>query len=407
MPDTSRIICALNARETPTLRRLGQALVCLVLATAIWLPCVHFIFAAKPSDYLSAGRISPKAKALAAYQMRLWTDPALREVEIRKMRASNAEWDFMGRTFLVLALGNMAMREPADKAQYLEVMDHIIGETLKLEEERGTQFFLMGYANEGTFVQKPPRSLFVDGEIALMLGVRRLVEEREDFRPLLTERVRVIVERMRGGWVLCAESYPDECWMFCNTAALAAVRIADVLDDTDHSDFINDWLAKAKAKLVEPGTGMLISSFHMNGSVKDGPEGSSIWMSAHCLQVVDKSFAQDQYDRAKKELARSVLGFGYAREWPVSCVGSVDIDSGPIVPVLNASAGSSGLALMGAAAFGDIDFFRTLCASLNLGGFPVQRNGALKYSASNQVGDAVMLHSMTLGPLWQKVSRQP
>ena len=26
--------------------------------------------------------------------------------------------------------------------------------------------------------------------------------------------------------VLCVESYPDECWLFCNTIALAAIRAA-------------------------------------------------------------------------------------------------------------------------------------------------------------------------------------
>ena len=56
----------------------------------------------------------------------------MRSVEIAKMRASNAEWDFMGRTFLVLALANMSLREPASQPQYLTIMDTIIEETLRL-----------------------------------------------------------------------------------------------------------------------------------------------------------------------------------------------------------------------------------------------------------------------------------
>lgn len=321
------------------------------------------------------------------------------------MRASNAEWDFMGRTFLVLALANMALHEPQSETPYLDAMDSIINETLRLEKEKTMYHFLMSYARAGEFVNKPQRSLFVDGEIALMLGARRMVKERLDYRPLLHDRVETMIDFMRSSPVLSAESYPDECWLFCNTVALAAIRLSDVLDETNHSEFLREWVSTAKAKLLDQNTGLLISSYSLRGKPKDGPEGSSIWMAAHCLQVVDPEFAADQYARAKKELARTLFGFGYATEWPRSWHGPQDVDSGPIIPVLEVSAGSSGLAFLGASSFCDTEYLSTLLASLNLGGFPVERNGGLKYCASNQVGDAVLLYSMVCGPLWQKVKK--
>ena len=42
------------------------------------------------------------------------------------MRASNAEWDFMGRSFLVWSLANMSLREPQRRQTYLETIDRII-----------------------------------------------------------------------------------------------------------------------------------------------------------------------------------------------------------------------------------------------------------------------------------------
>ena len=66
-------------------------------------------------------------------------------------------------------------------------MDRIIGETLILAE--GVYFFRMEYPTRGRFSTDPPRSMFIDGEIALMLAVRRLLEEREDYGPLLKGRV--------------------------------------------------------------------------------------------------------------------------------------------------------------------------------------------------------------------------
>jgi hypothetical protein len=151
---------------------------------------------------------------------------------------------------------------------------------------------------------------------------------------------------------------------------------------------------------------MLISSFSVDGQAFDGPEGSSIWMVAHCLDLVDPEFARDQYCRARQELGRSVLGFGYAREWPRSWQSPADVDSGPIIPVLEMSAGSSGMAVLGAASFEDREFLLGLMTSLKFAGFPVRRDGELKFCASNQVGDAVLLYAMVQGPVWASVKRR-
>jgi hypothetical protein len=47
-----------------------------------------------------------------------------------------------------------------------------------------------------------------------------------------------------------------------------------------------------------------------------------------------------------------------------------------------------------------------LLTSLNFGGFPVEKNGQLRYAASNQVGDAAMFYAMVLGPVWGEVERR-
>ncbi|MGA2069226.1 MAG: hypothetical protein ABSG86_30015 [Thermoguttaceae bacterium] len=388
-------------------KRLILGAVSLVAATAVWLPCVHFVFRPPLPAATHESEVEPLAGRLIAEQLHLWTDAESRQRELAKMRVTNAEWDFMGRTFLVLALANQGLRHPEQKGACLEVMDRIIDETLRTEQERGMYHFLMPYARQRPFVVQPPRSLFLDGEIALMLASRRLVAEKQAYRGPFRRRVEEMVWRMEAGPVLCAESYPDECWMFCNSVALAAVRIGDHLDGSDHAAFFHRWLERAKEKLVDPGTGLLVSSFSLNGRPKDGPEGSSIWMTAHCLQLIDEEFAADQYRRARNELGRELLGFGYAREWPVSWEGAIDVDSGPVLPGLGISPGSSGLAFLGARAFDDRTYFRRLQTSLDFAAFPHERAGRLKYCASNQVGDAVLLYAAVLGPLWDEVRRTP
>jgi hypothetical protein len=388
MPRTKRILLGLSA---------------LSAAGMVWLLGLHCFFTRSAESFHTATGLSPAARELAARHLQLWTEPDLRRQELGRMRASNAEWDFMGRSFLVWSLANMALREPASRGVYLEAIDRIIDETLRLEKQEGFYFFLMSYAKARPFVMKPERSLFLDGEIAMMLAARRLAEEKPEYRSLLTERVNLMAERFQASRNHVLESYPDECWMFDHAVALAAIRMADHLDGTDHLGLCVDWIEMAKRKLVDRESGLLVSSFTTDAEPLDGPEGSSLWMVAHCLQLVDPEFARDQYARARRELGRTTLGFSYAREWPASWKGPQDIDSGPIIPVFQISAGSSGMAFIGASAFDDREFLASLSATLDFAAFPSRKNGSLKYCASNQVGDAALLYAATLGPLWQKV----
>ncbi len=397
----------LKTQVKPWLRQAGIALAALTIATAIWIPCVRFLFRPNVDEHFRPTGVPPQADALAARHLRLWTDPAARDREIRQMRGSNAEWDFMGRTYFVLALANLCLREPSRQAEYLPVIDTILDETLRLERERGMYFFLMSYARSADYRVKPVRSLFVDGEIALMLAARRLIAEKPEYQPLLAGRVEAMIHAMRQSPVLLAESYPDECWMFDHVMALDAIRAADALDGTGHDEFIRQWIETAKRKLVDEKTGLLCANFYLEGNAGDGPEGSTLWHVAHGLQLLDPAFAADQYARAKRHLARRVCGFAYSREWPASWEERrADVDSGPIIPGLQISAGASGLAFVGASAFGDREFQKQLLATLYMSAFPVRRRGELRFCASNQVGDAVLLYAMTLGPLWREIERR-
>ena len=395
-----------SSRGIPGLcRRLLLGAVSLLVAMSIWLPLMHLLFVPAKGEFRSTTGISPVAQKLAKRHLDLWSDPELKKQELDQMRISNPEWDYMGRTFLVLSLANMCLRAPERKQTYLSVMDLIIEDTQRLLAEEGNLYFLMDYARRGHFIQKPARSIFIDGELGLMIAARRFVEENEYAEPL-SERVERMIRRMRESPVMSCECYPDECWMFCNTVAVAVVKMHDVLDGADHSGFLQEWLSTTRERLTHWETGLLYSSYTYGGEPIDGPEGSTIWMAAHCLQLVDEGFATDQYERGHKELRGSWLGFAWAREWPASWQGPPDVDSGPIIPVFQISAGASGMAFLGAASFDDDEYYRGLTTSLMFSGLPVMRDERLKFCASNQVGDAVLLYSTVMGPLWEEVRKR-
>jgi hypothetical protein len=271
----------------------------------------------------------------------------------------------------------------------------------------GPTEFLLPYGKSRPFLTRDPvsgesRSIFVDGEIALVLAAREVVAPRVDRSTDLDLRIARIEAAMDASPSRSGESYPDEAWTFCNTTALAALKLYDVARGTDHRAYADAWIAFAKAHLVEPKTGMLVSSYRWNGAWLDGPEGSTIFQSAHNLRLWDDEFARDQWTRAKKELVFDTAGFSLAREWPRSSSTQIDVDSGPIIPLLDASPGASGLAILGAAAFGDETTTRGLVRSLRFAAFPQTTEHGMHFAGANPMGDAVVGYALGFGPIWDK-----
>lgn len=372
----------------------ARTLLLLLLAALVWLPSVHVFYAVDAESRRALG--ASLAGRLAAAPL-----PA-----VSGMRAVNPEWDFMRRTFAVLALANRALAYPEERDRDLEVIDAVVDATIGESRAHGDEHFMLAYAKRGPFADPEAKSVFIDGEILMMVAARELVAPRGDARVRDDARLRAdrIEGALRRSPSLSGESYPNECWTFCNTTALAALTLLDRVERADtHAPLARDWVAHAKAHLVDARTGILVSSYTWDGRVLDGPEGSSIWMSAQNLLLVDEAFARDQYARARRELGASALGFGWAREWPADVPERPDVDSGPIVPWIHASAGSSGLAVLGASAFGDEEWLGQLLASVELTGFRDAKTN--RFRASNEVGDAVLAYALAFGPLVEKAKR--
>lgn len=358
-----------------------RRLVVVALAATVWLSSLHHFFRAEP-----ASLIGPLTERL-------------RVADRRELRATNPEWDLMARTFTVLAFLNQTAQRP----ELLPEVDRMLEETLEMDEAR-RDAFVLPYFHRAPFADPKTTSLFVDGELALMLAARQLVQVDERWKAPLATRIDRLTAAMERGPQLSAESYPDEAWTFCNTIALAATRVSDVVDGRDHSALRAAWVERARRHLVDARTGLLISSFTWRGERRDGPEGSTLFLAAHMLQLVDPAFAEEQYVRARQTLGRALLGFAWAAEWPRTAVGPDDIDSGPSVPLVDANAGASGLALVGAAAFHDEAYLRGLVTSLRFAAFPIEAQGTLRFAAGNTLADAVLLYSLTQGPLWARVA---
>ena len=219
-------------------RRLSEFFA-LGLASVIWLPSMHLFW--RPRIAMGPATTDAIAVPMANSLENMWGSINSDHSAITPMRQVNPEWDFMGRTFFILGEANLALRRPDRKQRCLQAMDAILHDTIAMETEFGMEHFLLDYHRDNPWVETPPASIFVDGEIALCIGARRLIEEDPLWRQPFQMRIAGIVDRMERGPVLCAESYPNECWMFCNTIAMAALRMSEALDGADHSGLKTRW----------------------------------------------------------------------------------------------------------------------------------------------------------------------
>lgn len=373
--------------------RVLRAIGCLFLAVILWVQVLHGSFADSASSL---------AQPLARRQLALWQGGRALEASLAELRRTNPEWDLMARLFAVLAFADLAARAPEQRARHLEAIDRILARSVADVERGGARQFLLPYGHTRPFLDDQQRSLFVDGELALMMAVRSYVWPSAAHASAARPWVERVVAQLERAPHLVAESYPDEAWIFCNAVALAAIRLHDAAtgEPGRHAALLRRWVASAGARLTDHRTGLLVAKTSYAAEALEGPEGSTLWLASTMLLLVDEGFARAQYARARAELRGAFAGFGWAREWPSSWPGADDVDSGPTVPLLGANAGSSGLALVAARAFGDEAFERELVASLGFAGFPSE--GGERFAAGNQLADSVLLWAAAFGPTWQR-----
>ncbi|MEM6928590.1 MAG: hypothetical protein AAF602_16760 [Myxococcota bacterium] len=373
-----------------------------LVRTAVAMPVLAMVlvlgfFATGPSAATRVDR-------MLVNQVDAWEDADRRARTTAALRGLNPEWDLMRRMFLVLAVADRALVRPDEQDRWLALIDDVIAETLREEAVHGHGHFLLSYFGYGELRDPSRRSLFVDGEVALMMGARRMVRDTrwaDEHRRRVTE----MADQFARSPALLPESYPDEAWLFCNTNALVAIKMADVLDGSGHQALIESWTTRAATRLTTE-RGLLGSAFTWSGEPLDGPEGSSLWLVAVNLQVLDRDLADTQYVGARKELLHGMLGLAWASEWPAREPRAGDIDSGPIVPGFDASPASSGFALLAANAFDDRSSYQRLVRALRAADVVLALDDRFAEEiASNPMGEVVLLHGMTFGPLWDRVGR--
>ncbi len=246
--------------------------------------------------------------------------------------------------------------------------------------------------------QSRPRNGVFWAGWSLLLAVEqaRLSTDTAD-RQEVFDRAVDIRDALKGDPDGFLESYPGKAWPVDNMAAVAALARANALVTVPGAAaVVSAWPARI-AGVRDPATGLLPHKLGPDGSVVEGPRGSSQALLLAFESDVDPNLAARDYRGFVRTFVVRRFGLVGVREFPAGAPGTADTDSGPLLSGVSASA--SAVALAAASRQRDAEFSQTLNAEAELLGLPLSWGGARRYGFGKlPVGDAFLAWARSQNP---------
>ncbi|MEU2032870.1 hypothetical protein [Nocardia amamiensis] len=186
-------------------------------------------------------------------------------------------------------------------------------------------------------------------------------------------------------------AYPGQAWPVDNVVAVAALRLHDRLVGSRFEPVIAEWLTSARAHL-DPVTGLLP---HQSAPVMEGARGSSQSVIQRFLPEIDAAWAGEQYNAFRRLFVDTPLGLPGVREYPHGRNGAGDVDSGPLI--LGVSASATVVAIGAARVHGDRSLAGPLTGLGESLGIPVTLGNSKRYAFGVlPIGDAFLAWSFAI-----------
>ncbi|WP_018353005.1 hypothetical protein [Longispora albida] len=283
-----------------------------------------------------------------------------------------------------LAWVNVGMKAPQHKAR-------------ALSEARWALSHLDSEAGRAPFSAqlKPAYGVFYTGWTSwLRGGIVKL-----DGGPDAPERVKLAADSAALAEALAAsptpflEAYPGQAWPVDSVVAVAGLSMVTQLGIADYGAITGRWLA-ATDERRDKETGLLPHRADAaTGKGLDGPRATSQVMLLRFLTEIDQARAVRDWPVFRERFRSTVPGAPGLREYPRGADGDGDVDSGPLILGLSASASAVGLGT--AVIFGDREVASELAGLAAVTGFFVHD----RYMAGLvPIGDAFMVWSLTSMP---------
>lgn len=183
-------------------------------------------------------------------------------------------------------------------------------------------------------------------------------------------------------------SYPGGYWPCDAVVAMSAVVRAQQLLSGTAPAGLDDWVRRVE-RLQDPQTGLLAHKVSEGGRVLDGAQGSSQAIIQAFWADVSPATAGASWDKFATTFLTSAAGLVGVREYPHGTTGAGDVDSGPLV--LDVSASASAVTLAAARRVGALNLATTLDQEAEYLGLGLGWAGSRRYWLGTiPVGDAFL-----------------
>jgi len=189
-----------------------------------------------------------------------------------------------------------------------------------------------------------PYGAFYVGWSTYLLGKKLSVEKPAERAPaeveLFKQQCDIIAKDMET--TTFPVSYPGRAWPADAVLCISSLALHDRLYDPMYHDVIQRWLGHVQARL--DGNGLIPHEvIPATGKVVEEARGSSQSLMLAFLHEIDDEFFHDQFVRYKEKFFDSRMGLVGIREYPAGRYGLGDVDSGPVILQMGASATIVGL----------------------------------------------------------------
>lgn len=298
------------------------------------------------------------------------------------------EGEFFLTTLPALAGGYQALREGTDQAERAAALARLDRAVAVIESDTVARRF-----------GQPERlrsGAFYQGWRLLLLDARAELSADPGHREgavILAQQILYAVDNSASG---LADSYPGRYWPCDNVVAMAAVqRVTRFAPVPGLAEAKGRWLAKIE-RLRDPRTGLLPHEVDDQGRTISGPRGSSQALIQAFWPELSADAGADWLAFRRAFVTRQA-GLVGVLEYPAGTTGTADVDSGPLV--FGVSASASAVALAAARANGDLALADTLDREAELIGIPVQWGGSRRYAAGLvPIGDAFLAWARSFPP---------
>lgn len=308
----------------------------------------------------------------------------------------DGEWSFVTQQMTVIGLGQTVLAHAELKDSLLPAMDAALEGMLTPEALAfGTTDWKM---RDLSFKEVAPPAWL--GYLGMALGMHRMVVPTSRFAALHDRLVSALARRLENEPIEALATYPNETYPPDIATALGAVGLWQrATGRTDHARALERGCNAFRVHTVDSSTGLVFQAIDTRTGIPlDKPRASGTAFSAYFLAFADPALSCDLYTALHTRSFFTLNGFGLVNEYPQGVIaGSGDIDSGPVIFGVGASATAFTIAV--SRMQGDRDAYLALMRTATLLGSPVEARGERRYVLGGALADAVMLAMTTAPPV--------